>query len=136
MKKQLGIWIVLAILGYGFALLFVLADTGSKAKPITAETIQRLIDGNTIAAYTISEYRSGLKHLSIKVGDDSGCTQYSAPLDDTLMAFLTKNNIKCFTNIEGRDFHKWGLVGRLLPLVFIVVIVAGLITLIRLSKMT
>lgn len=136
MKRQLGIWAVLAIVGYGFALLFALADSGSKAKPITAATIQGLIDGNATAAYTISEYRSGQRHLSIKVCDDSGYTEYSAPLDDTLMAALTENNIKCFTSIEGRDFHKWGLFGRVLPLFFIVAIVAGLITLIRLPKMT
>lgn len=136
MKKQLGIWVVLAIIGYALALLFVIADSGSKARPITGDTIQSLIDGAKPAAYTISQYRSGLKHLGIRVGDDSGYTKYSAPLDDTMMAVLTKNNIKYFTSIEGRDFHKWGLFGRLLPLFFIVVIVAGLITLMRLPKMT
>ena len=135
MKKQFGIWVVLAILGYGFALLLVFADTGSKAKPITAETIQSLIDGNKTAAYTISEYHSGLRYLSVKVGNNSGYTQYSAPLDDTLMAALTKNKVKYFTSIEGRDFHKWGLFGRLLPLAFIVIILAGVITLIRLPTM-
>ena len=134
MKRQLGIWVVLAVIGYGFALLFVLADSGSKAEGITAEGIQGLIDGNKTAAYTISEYRSGHRHLGIKVGDNGGYTKYSAPLDDPLMAVLTKNNIKYFTSIEGRDFHKWGLFGRLLPFVFVVIIVAGVITLIRLPR--
>ena len=136
MKKHIATWVVLALIGYGFAFLFIMSDTGSKADPITPDQIQKLVDDNRHAQYTMMHYKNSRQdHLLITVLDQSGRERFTAPLEKDVTAVLKKNDISAFQSTEGQQFHKWGLFGRSLPLAFIVVMLAGVVTLIRLPKM-
>lgn len=135
MKMKLAVWVVLAMIGAGLALLFAFADTEQNFRTIGSDEAVKLIEASNNALYSISEFKDGHKDLRILLAGESGRSIFHMAPTGPVLAALTARNITPEVCVEGKDFHKWGYFGRvILPLFLIGILVGGAVTLIRLPK--
>jgi hypothetical protein len=130
-SKSSIIWVALATIGMAGLVVFYFFDMNWHVRSISSAEAQKLIEAHPDARFSISQYQSGARLLWIVVRENGKQTKFTAPVDNTTTAALTKSGISCRTYVQGRDFEILGWPGRFLFLVAIFAFAAGIVVLTR-----
>ena len=102
-KKRLLPWVIIAMIGSAGLLIMVLADTNKQVNRVAAVEIQKMVmDGTAKQAkyFCIIQFQSGVSNFWITMQQDGKEVNYSAQVDDTTLALVKAQRIKCPTYIQ------------------------------------
>ena len=131
-KRRFVLWVVIAMIGTACVLVLCLSDSNWKVRHITAAEVQKMVaDGKgKEAEFAIMQQQNGVRYFFITVRENGKPAKISAPVDDTTLALLKEQGIKCPTYVQGRDFEVFGWPGRLLfPFCIFILAIGGVVLL-------
>ena len=142
--KRVILWVALGT--FVMAVVFALGtlDSGDwRTKIISPADARALIVARHDAVFVVSEYQNGSRSLSIYLPEDrgpiylpekQGRTKSATRLDEATFSVLKQSDVPYRTSVQGRDFEIFGLAGHLLPVLSILIVAAGAVTLARMLK--
>ena len=133
-RKRFVVWVALGTLCMAALLVFGVADSGWRKRLSPAEA-RALVVAHPDANVFVYEYENGLRTLGISVRDENGrVTKYAAGWDEPLRVALQQSGVTYRTVVQGRDFEIFGWAGRYLFVLAVVLVAAGVVTLVRTLK--
>jgi len=133
-KKRFVLWVILAMIGTACLLVLVLSDTNKKVQYITTAEVQKMVmdgKGKEAEFFCIQQFQNGSSNFWILLRENGKRAYFSAPVDDATLALIKKQDIKCPTYVQGRDFEIFGWPGRFLPVFCIFILAIGSVVLLR-----
>lgn len=130
-RKRFIVWVALGTLCMAVLLVFSLGGGGARKRVAPAE-VQALVAAHPDAKVYVSEYENGMKSLMILVRDENDhVTKYVAVWDEPMRVALQQSGVTYHTVVQGRDFEIFGWAGRYLFVLAVVLMAAGVVTLVR-----
>lgn len=111
--------------------ILVLAS-GERGARVSPPAILEIIEAHPNATLVVSEYERGARTLSVSVATaGGGAERYFSAVDDPLLEALSRRGATYVTRRQGRDFEKLGAPGRLLFVLSVIMVSAGLVILLH-----
>ncbi len=129
-RKRLIIWVAIGTLAMAL-LLPISVGGGWQTHRLGSAEAPAFIAAHPTAQFYFVEYQDGQRSLSIRVTEDERHSQFVAPLDERTLAALKERGVPVKTLAQGRDFEILGWPGRMLFVLALLIVAAGVATLAR-----
>ncbi|MDO8539711.1 MAG: RNA polymerase sigma factor [Opitutaceae bacterium] len=123
------LWVAAATLC--MAALLVVSVGGGWRTRVPTKVPREIIAQHPGAKIEVWEYENGTRSISIFVTVDGKVTRYVSRIDDATLASLNRDGVSYKTLRQGRDSEVLGAPGRLLFVVSLFAVVAGIVILVR-----
>jgi RNA polymerase sigma factor (sigma-70 family) len=130
-KKSSGRWVVPATIAAGVLFVALLFDTNWKVGRLNPGDVQAMVNEHKDVEFAVIQYQNAHRSLDVRLHANGQLLKYAAPADDATLAWLAQKGIRCPTYVQGRDFEILGWPGRLLPVLSLFIVTAGVAVLWR-----
>ena len=129
-KKPFTKWVVMSVIGTGILLAAIIVPhITCHIERLSTMEVQRLVTERTDAKFAVLQNQDGSRELYITRSQNGILLESFAPADESVLSLLKQNGVACPIYLQGRDFEIFGLPGRLLPVLCIFILAAGVVLL-------